>query len=130
MQEQERLARGITLAEVRAAMKRQFKANVDTPEKLKTSLIAQGKPAVLIATKCGQCNDLFLHLVMGQDLYFYKNYELWNINWGNEASCPHCETQDVLFGQHHTSKVVFDTSNIPDIHYSLGDISALKKPII
>ena len=112
--------------EVTEAMPRVFKRPYNTPQKLKASLQKKGLKAVLLATKCGECKAVMLHMSTDQDLYYYKNYELWNIHWGDDAECPMCGGYDSLFAQHHTCRVVFDTSGMPDIKYSLGNITALK----
>jgi hypothetical protein len=104
----------ITLKEIEKTMIKQFNPNYNTPLKLLKELNKNNKKAVFLATKCPNCKNIFLYLATNENLYYYKNYELWNITWEQDATCPICKTNDCLFLQHHTGKVIFDNTNIPN----------------
>jgi hypothetical protein len=131
LDEQTKQRANITLKEVKEAMKEQLKEDANTPEKLLRKLAENDLKAVFIATKCPECESIFLHTCVGKDLHFYKNYELWNINWGDH--CPKCNAYDALFLQHHTGKVIFDNTGIGDCKLSLLNKETLdycKTPLI
>jgi hypothetical protein len=154
MQRQEELARTITLAEVNKVLPKQFPyAKWKSAKAMLKFALKNKDKLVLLASKCGDCETTFLYLVADTpvygsttDLYIYKNYELWNAYFAqpepeegseeaeyydpNEPYCPECGETDCLFFQHHTVKVVFDTSGLPDVKYNLGDISVLKEPLL
>ena len=115
----------ITITEVKDAMKIQFNKDVNTPKKLLDKLNKDNKKGVLLATRCPECKSIFLHLCLDTDLYYYKQYELWNISWG-EHTCPECNAYDTLFLQHHTGKVVFDNSGIPDTEFTVINHKTIK----
>ncbi len=131
--EQTKPRANITLEEVKEVMKEQFNEDCDTPEKLLAKLNESGEKAVLTATRCPECKKIFLHLSVGEELYYYKQYELWNIYWGDDHECPECDAYDTLFLQHHTGKVVFDNSGMKDVEYTLNNketIEYCKTPLL
>lgn len=129
---QTKIRANITLDEVKEAMKEQFNGEYDTPEKLLEALNKDEVKAVFTATRCPECQKVFLHLSTGEELYYYKKYELWNIHWGDEE-CPECGAYDSLFLQHHTGKVIFDNSGMKDVEYTLSNketIEYCKTPLL
>jgi len=126
----------ITLNEVRGVMREQCKRDFNTPEKLLKSLNGEGTKAVFLATRCPKCESIFLHLCTGRDLYMYKNYEVWDIYWGDKNGiyrCTNCGAYDTLFLQHHTGKVIFDNSELPDMKFTIMNketIEYCKTPLL